>query len=375
MLTDAVLIFFLCCIGALSINAQVNKSHVVSIDHPALKGGETYNYELLEHSSGNNELPGYQLHVDSVICIEDICKIIPVSLFWDFLGNFKSYRLQKNHYLEKKEGVKFTEQDYKKLEEILKDKKSPFRNLKYHQITHKKVYGEGEIDAFTGATAVPIAREKSIEGAAWTCFTLWHWVNGEVLDHISTISGAKATLNQLEKFLSSDEKQERLFAIKELGNRKMYTDKILRDCRAILKNNSSDTELELVLDYVEKLPEKVFLDTMKIVLFECNSTRTRQVILRSLLNSRYRGESAYYNEIFEGVYRQNPDYKEIDILFLIFEKISVSSTELNNRVTLLLDHKNFLIARRSYWWLEKQSLEVPIQEKVTLFYEKYKNKL
>ena len=63
----------------------------ISINHPGEKESVTI---TLHQALDKNGIPiEYYMDVPSVICLEEVCKVIPVRLFWNDLGKYQKYEL------------------------------------------------------------------------------------------------------------------------------------------------------------------------------------------------------------------------------------------------------------------------------------------
>lgn len=132
-----------------------------------------------------DELPDhYYCDLFTPICLEDLCNPIEIRLEWDLLGNFRNYQEVKGKEITKFDHEPFEEDDHKKLKEILSDKESLLQDYHIEDLvdTTQKVYS-AEIDGLTAATSKTFA-DKLVPGAIYTCYTLWHIINGEIADKI-----------------------------------------------------------------------------------------------------------------------------------------------------------------------------------------------
>lgn len=120
------------------------------------------------------------------ICLEDLCNPIEIRLEWDLLGNFRNYHEVKGKEITKFDHVPFEAADHVKLKEILADRESLLRDYRMEDLvdTTRKIYSS-EIDGLTAATSKTF-EDKLVAGAIYTCFTLWHVINGEISERILT---------------------------------------------------------------------------------------------------------------------------------------------------------------------------------------------
>ena len=140
-------------------------------------------HEVLD-STGS--LINYKSRVKTPVCEGKICYDVELIFYWNLVGDFVKYELITGKPLTKQKHEPFKPADYLKLSELLVNKESAFSTLKKEELVVK-------LDAVTGATVASI-KGQTIEGAVYSCFTLWQIANGEVVDQIQ-----EHTLQKLDK--------------------------------------------------------------------------------------------------------------------------------------------------------------------------------
>lgn len=339
--------------------------HKVEVNHPAFEKGTSTSFILKEVESEASSSEFY-LEVESVICVDHICKIVPVRIYWNAYGEYIRYELDKDIRLEKGEGEPFIDEDYRLLHKILKDKDSPYRDISYYEITHERVIGESQIDAISGATETVLKNGETVVGAAWTCFTLWHWVHGEIVQEIRRISGQKLSLDQLLENLKSKVVDYRVFAINELKRRKNFDPLIIAYLIDVIPNETKEINKHAV-QYIEQAPSAHYLAILGKLYANANQ-ENRMLYLRSLSQSKVVGDQAYY-DVFTKDITNLKSFQEIDIILNIVSNSKVSPSQLQ-QISGLLNHKNFIFARRAYWFLSKQELSAVSKMELKEFYKK-----
>jgi hypothetical protein len=167
--------------------------HKIQVIHPGKHMDQPIESILVEKLKKNGETLEFLINVESVICTNNTCKIVPVNIYWDKFGAYNRIELEKGDYLEKLDGEEFSKREYRKLDKILKNKKSVLANYNIDEILVADKATESEeklknIDAVSGATILSIPDMETIKGATLTCYTLWHWVNGDVSKRIKEIA-------------------------------------------------------------------------------------------------------------------------------------------------------------------------------------------
>lgn len=347
---------------------NTTKKIEVTINHP----GEKEPVKIIVHQVVDNEgLPiQYYMDVPSVICLEQVCKIIPVKLYWNNLGEYQKYELEAGGTLEKYKADLFEPEDYKKLQHILSDKNSPFKEVYYDEIL--TVPTEDNADAVSGATALQLDEEDTVPGAALGCYTLWHWANGNIVDEIQQITGKSLSKKQLQKFLINDKKASFLVGLKGISLQKNYeanfVDIVLN---RVLKD---DTVIKPSIQYLENAKKEVYLNSLKRLFFNGEKAQ-RLGVITSLKNHKSTINPHYFDELSRQLSALK-SYQEINAFLNLLQDKDISSKIISNNVVILMvNNANFIIARRGYWFLKKQELTQEQQEKVEQFYQKNQNRL
>ena len=99
-----ILSFFILSVFFFKSNGeQESEKHLVTVHHPAFGKDDPNRFYLWELRSDSGDLVGYFLDVESVICVDHRCKIVPVGLFWDAIGNYLKFELSGGVILEKRD--------------------------------------------------------------------------------------------------------------------------------------------------------------------------------------------------------------------------------------------------------------------------------
>jgi len=158
----------------------------------------------------------YEAYLNLPVCDDNLCANVVVNMYWDLAGNYSGFDTLAGKPLTKFDHRPFTPEDYKKLNEILADKNSILRVLEKDELTDKSVQLKSStIDAVSGATPASV-KEQVVEGAVYSAFTLWHFVNGSVKDSIRHFT-QRIFSNQLAlHMLQSPNHETQLFALQQV---------------------------------------------------------------------------------------------------------------------------------------------------------------
>jgi hypothetical protein len=105
-----------------------------------------------------------------------------------------------------------------------------------------------KVDALSGATPSYL-QEELVEGAAYTCYTMWHWANGNTATRIRAHSQDQGSPEWLQDLLGSGSDYEVDFALEAIARRKLH-DKAMQDSVIAAAKDSSTEGYRIVLDYL-----------------------------------------------------------------------------------------------------------------------------
>lgn len=173
--------------------------------------------------SDANGLPlFYYADILTPVCIDGLCKPVNVELYWNLLGQYVGYGDYPGKLLTKYDHDLFEQKDYLKLHNLLKDKSSVIGRRRLSQLYDKNTartdtikFKGVEVDAISGATRKEI-KESIVEGGLYSCYTLWHLVNGPATelmrDNLASIYSPAVE----DFFLKSNHSEYQYHAIKNL---------------------------------------------------------------------------------------------------------------------------------------------------------------
>jgi hypothetical protein len=87
------------------------------------------------------------------------------------LGDYHGYNIETPNILEKQRGEPFSKTDYQKLDKILQDNYSPFKDISINDII--KVSNTDGVDAVSGATTIILGEDAIVRGAAFPSSGQW----------------------------------------------------------------------------------------------------------------------------------------------------------------------------------------------------------
>ena len=155
-------------------------------------------------------LDGYQIFLNTPICEVEQCYKVQLNLYCDVIGRFVSYDTLTGHELTKLDHIPFTTEDYNRLQNILSNPHSVLERYKKEELVKDR--RTSEIEGFTGATVLEVKRNV-IEGAVYSCHTLWHIAHGQVEDSLKRLTASNLNHDLVNKLVSRKNQDINYFLI------------------------------------------------------------------------------------------------------------------------------------------------------------------
>lgn len=284
----------------------------------------------------------YSLSLETDICPERICKRLGVTLFWDALGRYSRLEYPQDLPFTKKNHSLFLEEDYVRMDELLKDENSILGVYPLSFFVMSSEPALDGVDGVTGATSLT-ARNAVVPGAAYTSWVLWHWVNGEVQEQLRAITSQHCRPDYINTCLLSGDSHFVKFALQYLLSNRVYDLQYQDACYQVLEEDRREN-CQLVLQYLMDLPlDCNELNGRLIERLGVNAGST-QLILEYF--EKGSGVSALTWEQMAERLQYVSDYYVIHQMLNLLERRGEDSEQIKQQVSLLLHHENRFIVRR-----------------------------
>lgn len=349
------------------VSSENEVEHSIQIIHKGISTTEVIECTLVEIQNDRKRPVSFYMDVESVVCGDKQCRVDIVRIYWDNLGRFDQLSIPNGIALEKAKGEHFTAADYQKLDKILKDENSPLAEVYKNEVVSTGA-GEG-IDGMSGATVL-IEKNAFVEGAVWTCYSLWHWVHGETQQIIRNITGADFSITELQDLLKKGRVDWQYFAIEEFIKRKEFSPSTVTSIISAIQQDA--TLLKKSLQYWELAPNAIYTKTLS-KLIEVAGRKNRLLILDKLLKTKQALTIDFFNNL--PLTMANFTYPELTKFLLLLDRHQVNSTKLTAQLLPLLNNNNFLIARRTYWFLSEQPLSEEQAKMLAIFFLENEDRL
>ncbi|NND33642.1 MAG: hypothetical protein HKN76_13725 [Saprospiraceae bacterium] len=130
----------------------------------------------------------YSSDIFTQVCETGECKPVRIKLFWDLMGQYLHYEMPDGAILTKLDHVPFNENDYIKFGIILSSSQSMLEDFDITLLPGSREKASlAQIDGITGATPKSISSDI-VDGAVYTCHTIWHLAHGAVQDSIALLT-------------------------------------------------------------------------------------------------------------------------------------------------------------------------------------------
>ena len=162
--------------------------HRIRLPDPANYARDPQIYDVIQVLNESGRTEGYRMHLVTDVCFDRTCKIMEVTLTWDADGNYRSLETPENAPLTRINHTPFEPADYRRLDRILRDKRSVLGIYPMNMFV--TAVSSNDLDGFSGATRKELSGAV-VEGAAYSTWILWNWVNGDMVRELMRLTGEK----------------------------------------------------------------------------------------------------------------------------------------------------------------------------------------
>lgn len=195
-----------------------------------------------------DQLEKYSANIMAPVCEEGICYNVNVIFNWNLIGEFIDYQTQPYDPLTKLDHKPFTLGDYAKLQSILTNHDLVFTGLAPDKLVVK---AEETVDGYSGATIEAI-KDEVIDGALFTCYTLWHIANGAVVDSIRQHTQRQLDKPMIAKIIGYNTSSAPYYLIENMSETQFAQN--LPEVIELIKAGKG----YFPKNAIEKIPEKLF---------------------------------------------------------------------------------------------------------------------
>ena len=376
----ALLFLFLSGLLGTLVPANANETTTIELTDPVYPEKPKKKHTLQVYLDSQGYPSGYSMELVNKVCLDDVCKLVEVTLYWDAIGYSQRLEYPKGKPLTKLEHDPFTPEDYLRLDAILKDRKSILNDhsLGFLATENKDAPPAGEnetladdIDAVTQPTPHAV-KEAVVKDAAWTTWVLWKYANTEIVDILQGITQSRCSPEYLQHLLDSKDWLKVEFALHFLLKQKPVPHQYLDTIAALLPSAGID-HVELAIEYLQHASPDRNTFYRKLIGALPGLDEYNAALVIELLESDRELEGDILEALTSNLGQQ--DYYPIHLALRLVERREFFSKGVEADIVKLLQAKDFFIARRASDFLSKQELSASAKEKLASFREKHADRL
>ncbi|MDA0195417.1 MAG: hypothetical protein O2951_10285 [Bacteroidetes bacterium] len=248
------------------VSALFTESKTAFYDNPVahFTVADSVNIEINAIYDSLGVLSNYNAHIITPVCEEDKCYAIEVDFYWDQIGRFHHYDTVPGKGLTKLDHDPFTESDFIKLKNILNNSNSILASYTKEELVRNT--RSSDVDGVSGATIKEI-QESVINGAVYSCFTLWHIANGLAVDSLQKVTKKLFSRELIKNLVIQDDQEINYFLINSFSERD-FTDYLPEILQTILQGKGYYAK-----NAVEKIPSEILSNILGQGFFATNFTR------------------------------------------------------------------------------------------------------
>jgi hypothetical protein len=209
-----------------------------TIDDPA---DSLSSKEFIELRDENGLPRWFGRYFHKVVCLTGECKMVHLWLYWDGAGNYLGFVKDEKEPLTKTDHHDFSEEDYRKLHNILADSVSVLKSLKQEDliILPEKKEPQLKVDAISGATRQYL-QDYLVRNAAYTCYTLWHTVYGPTRAKILGQLDSRINVGFLGKIFELNDPVLQIWAIQSIAKNPEYAASFAPNILKLVQSGNDD---------------------------------------------------------------------------------------------------------------------------------------
>ena len=295
----------------------------------------------------NNFPEAFCRNIHTAVCIDSLCRLVDIKLYWEITGKFIGYSLPPGEELTKREHVPFLESDYKRLSEILSDSTSQLGFYSTEEI-HPVKQAVKKSDGITGAT-LPDLSPWIVPEAAYTSYTLWHLVYGATRDSIMNYTKKNLLSNQLlTNILNNKDPYNKIMALRWVSESDMTASQFIEPALTILRSGSYQSSGQALkfLKFSGIDQERLQMESIKLL-------ESEEFRIKNLAIEYIRESDKLTRPVAQALmnHLNNDNYYLVNVILSLLEKRYNPDYEDQLKLSTLLDSKNENVSNRVYYFL------------------------
>ncbi len=358
-----------------TVTYQLELSDPVTPDEPPRA------YTVLQTRDENGFPVGYAMSFDTPVCIDEQCRIVSCTMYWNDLGYYQRLEYPADTPLTKRKHVPFEPADYARLDEILKDRSSVLGTISLETLVPQTsedppletpVSDELGIDGWSGATPSTV-KMSVVEDAAYTSWSMWRWANGQIVPKLQQLTRQRCTPQYLRHLLRSQDRRDVDFALKHVLEHDDGSGQFTQDVLHVLETGDRE-QITLSLKYLDRAPQGERSQLYTRLIDACCRMKDNR---SPMVLDYFAAKSELPSETLEELTRilDRLPYFQIHLVLRMLDQRGFFSEEVESNIVGLLGNDNFFIARRAYEHLAKCDVSAETTAVLQAFREKYGDRL
>ncbi|AWV99286.1 hypothetical protein DJ013_14375 [Arcticibacterium luteifluviistationis] len=212
-----------------------------------MDNGGRFNVIALKDEQGL--IDKYKANILAPVCEDRVCYDVNLIFNWNLIGEFVDFEVFSKEPLTKLDHIPFSPEDYQRLQGILKNQDLNFVKIPAEELVVKS--DKPKLDGYSGATKETVKKEV-IEGALYTCYTLWHIANGAVVDSIKSHTVNALNADLVSKIAKQKSQTANYFLINHLDTNGF------KENIATILNSITESKGYFSKNAIERIPEDLF---------------------------------------------------------------------------------------------------------------------
>ena len=370
----------LCLLIACLSPAHAKVVKTIELTDPVYPKKPKKEHSLSVHFDPRGFPTGYSMELINKVCLDDVCKLVEVTMHWDAIGLYQSLEYPEGKPLTKVEHEPFTPADYEKLDSILKDRESILDDHslgflateKDDEPSEEKDDTDGQdVDGVSKATPGAV-KEAVVKDAAWTTWVLWKYANTELVPIMQKMTKSRISPEFLQHLLDSKNWQKIEFVLNHLLEQKTVTPRYIDKVAEVMPSAGID-HIELAMDYIRQASPDKNSGYLTLIATLAKLDEYGAALVIELLESDEQLERKTLEALASNL--ENQDYYPIHLALRLLENRECFTKQVEADVVKLLRSKDFFIARRASDFLSDKRLSASAKEELRVFRAKYADRL
>lgn len=142
--------------GSFAVKAnEPRAAFSVELSNPVTPDEPPKRYKVFATTDPDGTPTGYNVRLQVHVCMDNQCRIVHLTMYWDALGYYQRIECPMNAPLTRMEHEVFTDADYRKLDRILKNRQSLLATLPYEALVVKQSEPAEGIDGWSAPRPRP----------------------------------------------------------------------------------------------------------------------------------------------------------------------------------------------------------------------------